>query len=298
MISSTLVRHPAPHPTESLPGYVLRLSEANGCASPRNLYRLAEMNAHQSSLRNFACSKFAAIANLPTSLLDQIALKSSKSESEVRLLGNVVSVKDLNLTRARVCPECVEEKGFIEAHWLLEIMVACPVHERSAFWYCSECRSPLSWIRSGLLICKCGSSISSTPRDSYSESDLWLLDLIRRKAIGDRTNRRSSSGMPDSKLGAMNLHSLLSLVRFLGKRRMTANWSKKKQKGRHLLQAAATVLADWPHNFEILLQDICPRKSGSGEIGAIALAEDLSNIYEVVHESFNSRLARYRFITT
>jgi len=30
MISSRLVRHPAPYPTESLPGYVLRISELNG----------------------------------------------------------------------------------------------------------------------------------------------------------------------------------------------------------------------------------------------------------------------------
>jgi hypothetical protein len=32
--------------------------------------------------------------------------------------------------------------------------------------------------------------------------------------------------------------------------------------------------------------------------GPIALAEDLSNIYEVVHERFNFRLARYSSITT
>jgi hypothetical protein len=100
----------------------------------REPYTLAEMKA-PSSLKNFACSEFAAIANLPTSLLDQIAFRSVENEFEVGLLRNVVSVKDSSLKRARVCPECAREKGFIEAHWQLEVMVACPVHERTAFWY-------------------------------------------------------------------------------------------------------------------------------------------------------------------
>jgi hypothetical protein len=96
MISPQLARHPAPHPTESLPGYLLRLSEANGYSSPRTLYQLAEMKA-PSSLKNFACSKFAAIANLSISLFDQIAFRSVENEFEVSLLENVVSVKDLSL---------------------------------------------------------------------------------------------------------------------------------------------------------------------------------------------------------
>jgi len=38
-----LVRHPAPKPTESLLGYVLRVSEGNGYSSPWSVYRLARL---------------------------------------------------------------------------------------------------------------------------------------------------------------------------------------------------------------------------------------------------------------
>ena len=58
MIPFKLVRHPAPYPTESLPGYVLRLSELNGYPSPRSLYRMAEMKAGECSPSNFNCPKF------------------------------------------------------------------------------------------------------------------------------------------------------------------------------------------------------------------------------------------------
>ncbi len=295
MISSKLVRHPPPYPTESLRGYVLRLSEANGYTSPQSLYRLAGMRADETSPSNFECSKLAAIANCPTSLLDQIAFKDSGDESEtMQLLGNWVSTRDLNLTGARVCPACVAEKGFIEAHWHIELMVACPVHERPAVWFCGKCRRRLSWVRSGLLTCKCGGSLLTSPRDSYSRQELWLLDLIRQKVLNDRTGPRNDSCMPCEQLAAMSLQSLLSLVRSLGWQRLTANRSSKLQMGRHLLQAAVSVLTDWPSNFEKLLRDIGPRGS---EDGLTAPAANFANIYELVSGRIASRLQGHSSVT-
>lgn len=294
MISPKLVLHPAPHPTESLPGYILRLSEMNGYASPQNLYRLAEMTAGQRSLTRFDCSRIAAITNQATSDVNRLAFTRPGNEPDrMRLLGNTVSVKDLNLTNARVCPECVTDLGFIEAHWHLQLMVACPIHGRTAIWFCGKCRGRLSWNRPGLLTCRCETPLLIPPRGEYSKGDLWLLDLIRRKAIGDPTDDRQGSdlGMPASQLASMNLHSLLSLIRFLGKYRLNARRSSKWQ-SRHVLQAAAKVLADWPSNFEILLEGICPQKSFCVENGLIALAADLSNIYEMVSQRFELRSQR------
>lgn len=108
MIEPLLVRHPPPHPTESLFGYVARLTEANGYASPRDLYRLAGMNRNETSASNFCFSKFAAISNHPAYWLERIACKSSQSEFPILgLLGNTVGASDLTLTGARVCPDCV-----------------------------------------------------------------------------------------------------------------------------------------------------------------------------------------------
>jgi hypothetical protein len=285
-----LVRHPPPYLTESLLGYVVRLTEANGYASPRNLYRLAGMNGGETSATTFGCSKFAAIATHPASCLERIAFKPSLSESPtLSLLGNRVGASDLNLTGAKVCPDCVAEKGFIEAHWHIELMVACPIHEQSAVWFCPKCKHRLSWMRPGLLTCRCGASLSVDMHITYSKPDLWLLDLIRQKALGDQTPPVRESIMPDEQLATTSLQSLLSLIRFLGKYRMIASWSKRPQMGKNILQAAAVVLTDWPDNFLKLLRDLSPQATEDIEL---VLAGDFADVYEAVHKRATARFNR------
>ena len=98
MVPPKLARHPRSTSTESLPGYVLRLSEANGHPSPRRLFRLAGMIANESSFRKVRMLKLASIANLPTLDLKQLAFtRSEKGPESIFLLKNRVSAKDLNL---------------------------------------------------------------------------------------------------------------------------------------------------------------------------------------------------------
>ena len=290
MSPSLLVRHPPPLPTESLLGYVVRLTEANGYATPRSLYRLAGMNRDEISASSFDCSKFAAITTHPASCLERIAFKPSQNQSHALcLLGNTLGTSELNLTGSKVCPDCVAEKGFIEAHWHMDLMVACPIHEQSAVGFCPKCKHRLDWMRPGLLTCKCGASLTNRAQASYSKADLWLLDLIRRKALGDQTPSAGEANMLDEQLATTSLHSLLSLIRFLGKYRMIASFSKNPQEGRNILHAAAFVLTDWPVNFQKLLKDLNPQASENTEP---ACAGDFSAIYETVRRRATSRFER------
>lgn len=292
MSSSKLVRHPLPHPTESLPGYVLRLSEINGYTAPRSLFRLADFKANETSVSNFNCSKLASISDVPISVLEKIAITCPESDPHsLRLLGNRLSSDDLNLTRARVCPECVTERGFIEAHWHIELMVACPVHERSAVWFCGKCQSQLSWLRSGLLRCKCGDSLAHSSRASYSEEELCLLDLIRQKALNEPLPSRRDPRMPVNQLETLNLQELLSIVRFLGNQRIRASGINKPQFSAQILRAATKVLLDWPANFGTLLRDIYPHAPARQPT---AHMQDLANVYQVISERYGSRLSEQK----
>src|SRR5271157_925506 len=47
MTAPLLVRHSAPFPTESLFGYILRLSEENGYTTPWSLFLLAQIRQHE-----------------------------------------------------------------------------------------------------------------------------------------------------------------------------------------------------------------------------------------------------------
>ena len=65
-----LVRHPAPFPTESLFGYILRLSEENGYTTPWTLFLTAGMKEHEIRGTGVRVRKLARIANRPSSELE------------------------------------------------------------------------------------------------------------------------------------------------------------------------------------------------------------------------------------
>jgi TniQ len=291
VIAPKLVRHPAPFATESLPGYVLRLTELNGYGSPRSIYKLAGMNATESSLSKFDCSKLAAIANQPVEMIERIAFNSKRTRS-LDLLGKPAAMDDLNLTRARHCPDCVTGKGFIEAHWHVDCMVACPVHGKAAVWFCPKCKSGLSWIRTGLLRCGCGTELLDVPLASYSNADFLLLDVVRSKVLGDRIDRINDCGMPYEQLVSMELHDILRLVYVMGRTKLGTIHSEKARKGKHLLRAAAWALTDWPSNFQKILTAIYPNLSGISEVGSVTHTCDLQEVQRVLDERFSARYAR------
>jgi hypothetical protein len=284
MSQSLLPRHPLPHPTESLLGYVVRLTEANGYASPRNLYRLADMKGTETSARSFCCSKFAAITNHPATRLEELAFRPTQGQShDYCLLGNWISTTYLDLTSARTCPDCVAERGFIEAHWHIDLMVACPVHERAPVWYCPKCKKRLNWMRPGLLTCKCGAPFQLPSNSVFSPAELKLLDVIRRNALGDQI-LDGDTCIPVRQFAELDLQSTLSVVRVLGKNRLFASHSKGEPRPRAILQAAAKVLTDWPCNLRTLLDDISPQPSSTD-----LPLEDLANVYELVRERWDFR---------
>ena len=290
-----LVRHPAPFPCESLPGYILRLSELNGYTSPRGVYRIGSMPANETALLRFNTSRIAAIANQPEALLQRIAMsRLCASGLEMLLLGKQVGTREVNVRSAKVCVECVQEKGFIEAQWHLELMVACPAHGRTASWFCAKCKRTLTWDRRGLLICKCGAPISRPQQSNYTVAELGLLELIRRKALDlcGAAEAFNGSNLPKSQLEEFSLQELLSLVRFLGKNRLLASWSKEPQRGKQLLCAAAQVLSDWPTNYDKLLRDLCPLPTDASDGGEDAGTISLSRAYQEVGDRVALRMKR------
>ena len=288
--SDVLVRHPAPFQTESLPAYLLRLTDLNGYRSPADLYRLAGMKRDETSISNLNTSKLASIASQPTQVLRRISLRPPTSHPHsLNLLEHLVSKTDLTLTAATVCKACVDETGFVEGHWHIGLMVACPVHERAAIWFCGRCKKRVTWNRRGLLTCRCGAALHEEPRTIFSDAELWLLDQIRCKVIGGQARDRPGANMPKSQFGELGLQDTLSIVRFLGRHRMTSNRSRETELGRPLLQAAATVLTEWPANFLKLLGDINP---GAGVPQGTTHDFGLNNIYSSVTEAITNRFLK------
>src|ERR1035437_932986 len=257
MSTPLLVRHPAPNPTESLVGYVLRLAEENGYTSPWSVYSLADLKQNEIRTSGFKLEKLAAIINRPASELESIAFSAVLNQPRwARLLRHSLVPTDLNIVNPGLCPRCVADKGFIEAHWHLALMVGCPVHECMPALFCPRCGKRLSLFRPGLLECSCGGNLLECKLTSLPKPDAALLDILRRKVLGIPADVENPLSLPRDQLMAMNLRSMLLVVRTLGRHRLIADGSTSVEDEHQLLSASARVLVDWPKNFIALLLDI------------------------------------------
>ena len=91
---------------------------------------------------------------------------------------------------------------------------------------------------------------------SLPKEDAALLDIIRRKVLGIPPNDENSLSLPLDQLMAMDLRSMLLVVRALGRHRLIADGSTSLEDERQLISASARVMQDWPNNFIALLLDI------------------------------------------
>ena len=257
MSTPLLVRHPAPYPTESLVGYVLRLAEENGYDSPWSVYSLAGLKQNEIRTTGFKLEKLAAIINRPVPELDSIGYSPPKNRPRwARLLEHSLIPTDLNIVNPGLCPRCVADKGFIEAHWHLTLMVGCPVHECMPATRCPNCGKSLRIFRRGLLECDCGGDLLECVVPPIPKQDAVLLDIIRQKVLGIPAMGKNLLSIPLDQLMAMNLRSILFVIRTLGRHRLVADGSTGLEDERQLLSASAHVLVDWPKNFIGLLLDI------------------------------------------
>ena len=250
-----LVRHPAPNPTESLYGYILRLAEENGYASWHPVFLLADMPRNQIGAVGISVAELAEIANRPVQELEPLRYRSpGMNFGHCRLLANPLFKSDLRLRSPRLCPECVKEKGYIEAHFDLTLMTACPIHRKELLSACLKCFQPLRWSRPELLNCQCGASLFEQPRNALiSLAEVDLLDIIRLKVLG-LPGKVYCSGLPTRELQAMSLRCLVQLINTLGKCSMEERNEIDLEDSGRIVHSAATILDEWPENFFRLLE--------------------------------------------
>jgi hypothetical protein len=244
------------------------LAEENGYASPWSVYRLAGLKQSEIRTSGFKLEKLAAIINRPASELESIRYSAPPNQPRwARLFGHSLVPTDLNILNPGLCPRCVAEKEFIEAHWHLTLMVGCPVHECITALCCPKCGKRLRLFRRGLLECGCGGNLMDCMLPPLPKADAALLDILRLKVLGMPANDENPLSLPWDQLISMNLRSMLLVVRAMGRHRLIADGSTSLEDDRQLISAAARVLLDWPKNFIALLLDIGKRLQPSGRGG-------------------------------
>jgi hypothetical protein len=258
-----LIRHPVPQPTSSLLGYVLKVSQANGFSSPWNLVCRAGLEQHEIRGTGIRVEKIAAITNCQVADLRALGYSDPHSKHSC-LLGHRLYPTDLNLRSPRICPECIQDRGFIEAHWDLMFMIGCPVHACRAVSLCFACGEPIRWFRQGLLRCHCGERFQSNPLVPIGLPECDLLQIIRTKVPRLLPLADFGTGLPIPELQRLELRSLLAIIAVLGCCSIIPDSiCQGHNRAEVLVAAAAKTLSIWPTNFFKMLELLGSRTSGT-----------------------------------
>ena len=297
-ISGALVRTPRPYPTESLFGYVVRLTEANGYSSPAAIWKLARIPRGRELWAGFPARSLAPLVGLGPDVLDKLAYRvgerayadgSNLQGRPFKILGHILGkgsasqARYLRLNTCAFCSQCVAEAGYIDAFWNLSVAIACPTHGRLALSQCPRCQRGLTWRRARLNRCSCGCDFSTVECPEAPTPVMLLMKLVQSALHGRALE--GPSGMPTQLLSKLPLSALLSLIDRLGYL-LTANpgqesagsgASPKRKKQRKITvqgslanhmeahTAVSKALSDWPRGFHMALDAMSPGITGRTE---------------------------------
>ena len=268
-----LMRTPMQKLHESPMGYLLRVSEANGYESTWRLFQFAGVSQFKMRGAGVAMDEIARVLGKVGATVTGYRAPGEADPSAVTLNGNALIAKDLELNRARVCPECVLERGFIPSWTDLAVVDACPEHQRKLVSNCPSCRAGLTWFRPGLLKCRCGHRFSAARGEPISAEHAAVLSHVVSKVEG--TPAVEGGGVPGGSLSKMSLRGLLRLVVGL------AQFDEQvvPSPGASAAARAGKVLSNWPRGLYTLLSGLGLR---AGPTKALGLRKQFESFFNIV----------------
>lgn len=256
---SLLVRTPHPQPTESLLGYVLRISEENGYSSAWHIFQLAGVQPDAMLSPQVPVEKLEAVLGMQSGTLSRYAYRSTDGDASFKLLGTSLgrSPKEhcLGLRSASFCPLCVQEKGFIDAFFDLSVVSVCPDHRCKLLETCPSCSAAVSWFRPGLLTCRCGASLANGSSTPATAEDAELQGALRAVLHGVPLSKcPNTCNFPIAQLEEIPLQPLMQLLLTLGQRHLM-NQGVEEAHSSAAMAAASRVLLNWPAGYVEFLKE-------------------------------------------
>lgn len=164
MLKDKLLVRPFPKQDESIIGYLLRVSEANGYDSINWLlqeFKLRRTNARHSYVYGTTdLKRMARALNVDESVLGQMTFKpievSLRLIGSYKVFGRNVPSFIIRPNNPKVCPACLAEDGYCRKAWEIAVLTACPKHRCMLLQECPNCKSTIKWNRAKVCGCDCG----------------------------------------------------------------------------------------------------------------------------------------------
>lgn len=186
----------APQSGESLRGYLLRLSAANGMRPGQCIAAIAGTGMHvPMNELSLGCLVEAVGCS-------EEALEHAFGYRKVRQPGRIgadaeyrgcrMPLLDVMPAGGRYCPQCLSEAAFMRAEWEVWLFGCCSVHGTCLLEHCPACRQPMKFARWSLEHCDCGASLLDAAPISARQDVLYAQQAIDTymRVLGAHDNDR------------------------------------------------------------------------------------------------------------
>lgn len=241
-----LLRSPPPYEDESLPGYLVRLTEANG-------YQLHWWLP----LAGFSPRLFVdgwEVLLRPTTQFVQLAQLTGAAETVFETWRAAVRQRGgWQFQQPQVCGLCLREAAYCRSLWDEQAVTVCPRHYVRLWERCPACAQPLRWRRSQVSRCVCGAdwrSYDASPLPAAErQANFWL----QGEAEGQRAGWPALSYAERSQV-------LLALADFCARHVVASGQASARH--HTALETAAAVLLGGP----FLFRQFCAAQSPHREL--------------------------------
>ena len=263
------LRHPLPHPDESISGYLIRLAESNGYrrCDAWSLFGLdgERLNGKSETLAYiYGCGDYSVLSRrtgFGGEQLKSLAYKPVQPGSQwlagtYELFGHELSNRILRYKISSLCPQCLTEKSYQRKIWDLLPLTACPLHKCLLLDCCPDCGKPIAYRRDLVCFCPCGYDFRNTSTTLLPDEEIRLARRIYELCGFETANvsKETNGKMPDV-LELLDLTGLLQSILLIAARTVSGDvWGKflaRRTIGeRHrMLNAALIVYENFPVNF-------------------------------------------------
>lgn len=215
-----LPRTPAPHPDESLMGYIVRLTEENGYDTPLWIFDLAGLkigacNGGWSAFYrpDFDPSPLERVIGLTRSEFDALKYGKGSSGRSVIFSEQEIPVDFMRFSAPKVCPPCLRQANYYRHFWDLLPITACPHHGLILIDSCQGCGRQLSWSWKKVSVCRCGFDWrASQPAEATAEGLEVSRHALRLCQQSDETPQTEIGRSPLYGLGLADFCRALTLL--------------------------------------------------------------------------------------
>ena len=161
--NTRLLRRPRPRDDESLSGYLLRLSEANGYESLSWILQLTKLKDYANGSYTFVYGDkdltfLSELTGVPESNLEKLLYKpidvpTKRLYGIYEIFGQRVYSYIIRDKNPKICPSCLAEDPYCRKVWELLPVTACPIHNCLLMENCPNCDAKVIWNRKR--VCHC-----------------------------------------------------------------------------------------------------------------------------------------------